>query len=169
MTTYVALLRAVNVGGTGKLPMDELQKMCEGIGFEDVRTYIASGNVVFRSGEPADRCRSTLEGELERYAGKSVGVFIRTAKQMAELVESNPFPGTPGNRVAVHFLAGDPPPALETAAKGVKNEEFEPGAEAVYVHFPDGMGRSKLALDLGVSTARNMNTVSKLAEMAAES
>lgn len=167
MKTYVALLRAVNVGGTGKLPMAELREMCEGVGFEAVRTYIASGNVVFESGESAEECRTVLEASLEAHAGKSVDVFIRTGTEISALVEANPFAGQPGNRVMVHFLAGEPPAELAAGARGQKNEVIEPGPGVVYIHYPDGMGRSKLSLDIGVSTARNMNTVAKLAGMAA--
>ncbi len=167
MKTYVALLRAVNVGGTGKLPMAELREMCEEAGFEAVQTYIASGNVVFESGESVEKCRTVLEASLEDRAGKPVDVFIRTGREMSALVEANPFAGEPGNRVMVHFLAGEPPADLAAGARGRENEAIEPGPDVVYVHYPDGMGRSKFSLDLGPSTARNMNTVGRLAEIAA--
>ena len=74
MTAFVALLRAVNVGGTGKLPMSELKAMCEALGFEGVRTYIASGNVVFASRKSEAAVKKALEARLEAYAGKPVGV-----------------------------------------------------------------------------------------------
>lgn len=103
MTVYVALLRAVNVGGTGKLPMAELKAMCEEVGFEDVRTYIASGNVVFRSKKAAGSLKAALEKRLAVYAGKPVGVLLRTAAEMAEVGEANPFPAAPGNRTVAIF------------------------------------------------------------------
>ena len=167
MNTYVALLRAVNVGGTGKLPMAELRKMCERCGFEAVRTYIASGNVVFRSGRDPAGCRAGLEAELKRYAGRPVDVLLRSGTEMAGLVERDPFAGRPGNRVTVHFLDGPAPADLDAVTKGADDELLEAGEREVFVFYPDGMGRSKLSLDLGTSTARNMNTVTRLAELAA--
>lgn len=167
MSFYVALLRAVNVGGTGKLPMKDLRLMCEEAGFESVQTYIASGNVAFESGDDAARVKTVLEARLEGYAGQPVEVFIRTAREMKDLVEANPFSDQPGNRVAVHFLDRKPPAGLEKLASGVTNESFQPAAMEVFVHYPEGQGVSKLKLDLGVATVRNMNTVAKLAELAA--
>jgi len=168
MASYVALLRAVNVGGTGKLPMSELKRLCEEAGFESVRTYIASGNVVFSSGDSPDRARSVLEKRLEDWAGSKVGVLIRNAREMADIVEANRYPDQPGNQVAVLFLEREPPGDLAARASGVTNERFSPAAREVFIHYPDGLGQSKLKFDLGVSTTRNMNTVTKLAAMAAE-
>src|SRR5215218_5761068 len=85
MTSYVALLRAVNVGGTGKLPMADLKALCEAAGFQAVRTYIASGNVVFRSDADAPAVKAALETCLRVYAGKPVGVLVRTAAEVAEV------------------------------------------------------------------------------------
>ncbi len=167
MAVMVALLRAVNVGGTGKLPMKELKLMCEECGFESVRTYIASGNVVFRSADSPDRARSVLERRLEDYAGKKVDVLVRGAREMVDLVEANPFPDEPGNRVGVLFLDREPPPDIDRHVKGLTNESFRPAAREVFVHFPDGQGPSKLEFELGTATMRNMNTVGKLAQMAA--
>ena len=77
MNAYIALLRAVNVGGTGKLPMTELKAMCETAGFKSVRTYIASGNVVFASTKSESQVKVALEAALAKYAGKPVGVMVR--------------------------------------------------------------------------------------------
>lgn len=168
MPTLVALLRAVNVGGTGKLPMKGLKLMCEEAGFESVRTYIASGNVVFETSDGAERARSILETRLEAWAGKEVGVLIRSAREMADLVEANPFPDEPGNRVVVLFLDRKPPPDLKGAVSGLQDESLRPAASEVFIHYPQGQGESRLSFGsgFGVATARNMNTVSKLAEMA---
>ena len=95
MTAFVALLRAVNVGGTGKLPMSELKAMCEALGFEAVRTYIASGNVVFTSRKSESAVKKALEARLEAYAGKPVGVMVRTAAEMQAVLKDNPFPKAP--------------------------------------------------------------------------
>jgi len=167
LTSYVALLRAVNVGGTGKLPMKELKAMCEEAGFEDPATYIASGNVVFRSDDPAEKVKEILELRLADYAGKKVDVFVRTAREMRDLVEINPYPDEPGNRVAVIFLDRKPPNDLDSIATGLRDEKFTKAAREIFVHYPEGMGVSKLSFgkDL-VGTARNVNTVTKLAAMA---
>ncbi len=95
MTSYVALLRAVNVGGTGKLPMADLRSLCCDLGFARVETYIASGNVVFASKAPAARVKSDLEARLLDYAGKRVDVVVRTASEMQAVLEANPFPKAP--------------------------------------------------------------------------
>jgi uncharacterized protein (DUF1697 family) len=167
MTHYIALLRAVNVGGTGKLPMSELKAMCEVAGFADVRTYIASGNVLFSSklGEPA--VRKKLEQLLHDYAGRPVGVLIRSAAEMARVLADNPFPEAPGNRVVAIFL--DDPPAAN-ALDDVKHrtqERLACGKREIYVHYGDGMADSRLTIPAAkAGTARNINTVTKLAQLA---
>jgi uncharacterized protein (DUF1697 family) len=91
LTRYVALLRAVNVGGTGALPMAELKAMCIDAGFTGVETYIASGNVIFDSKAAAARVKAELEARLLAHAKKPVGVLIRTAAEMANVLKANPF------------------------------------------------------------------------------
>jgi uncharacterized protein (DUF1697 family) len=168
MNAYIALLRAVNVGGTGKLPMSELKTMCEALGFQSVRTYIASGNVVFQSAKTEAQVKAALESALAKYARKAVGVLVRTAGEMAAVLAANPFPQMPGNRTHAYFL--DRPPAAD-ALQTVSNrarEELRLGLREIYVYYPDGMGESKLKIPAAKSgTARNMNTVAKLAEIAA--
>ncbi len=92
MPTYIALVRAVNVGGTGKLPMSELKKMCEAAGFTKVRTYIASGNVIFQSPKSEGQVKKALKARVEAYIGKPVVVIVRTAAEMAAVASRNPFP-----------------------------------------------------------------------------
>src|SRR6185503_13403352 len=123
MTAYIALLRAVNVGGTGKLPMSELKAMCEAAKFKTVRTYIASGNVVFESALSEKAVKQQLERQLLAYAGKPVGVMVRTAREMAEVLARNPFPQAPGNRTVAIFLDSPPPSdALENVSGRVDEE-----------------------------------------------
>ena len=166
MISYVALLRAVNVGGTGKLPMSELRAMCESAGFSSVETYIASGNVVFRTKLPAAKVKALLEEALLEYAGKPVGVLLRTAAELKGVMEENPFPDAPGNRVVAVFLNDPPPASLLDELKGLKNEVVIPGKREIYVRYDDGMGTSKLVIPAAkMGTARNMNTVAKLVEM----
>lgn len=169
MTAYVALLRAVNVGGTGKLPMTELKAMCEAAGFEQVKTYIASGNVVFTSDMSEKAVKATLEKAMHDYAGKPVGVMVRTASEMAAIARANPFPKAPGNRVVAILLDEKPPKNAADEARHVDGEQIVLGKREIYVRYTDhGMGTSKLVIPAAkTGTARNMNTVAKLAEMAA--
>ncbi|MGJ8533431.1 MAG: DUF1697 domain-containing protein [Alphaproteobacteria bacterium] len=167
MIRFVALLRAVNVGGTGRLPMNDLVQLCIDAGFEDVQTYIASGNVVFASDLQKDRAKTALEARLEAYAGRPVPVFIRTGLELSRILDANPFPDKPGNRTMVVFLDGTPPKETLEQATGLRTEEVRLGKHELYIHYGDGMGQSKLKIPAAQSgTARNMNTVAKLVKMA---
>lgn len=167
MTRFVALLRAVNVGGTGKLPMTELRAMCEACGFDHVRTYIASGNVVFEADNPEAIVKVTLEAALKKYAGKPVGTMIRTSAEMAAVLASNPFITASPNRCVAIFLDTPPPIDLLAGITGRDTEEIAVGLREIYVHYPDGLAQTKLKISAARNgTARNMNTVAKLAEMA---
>ena len=169
MARFVALLRAVNVGGTGKLPMAELKAMCEAAGFTGVRPYIASGNVVFDSDQPPQEVKARLEEALHAYAGKPVGVLVRTAAQMAQVLADNPFPHAPPNRTVAIFLDGPPAADALDAAAGVNGEQMRLGRCEIYVWYGDGMADSKLKIPAAkTGTARNLNTVAKLAKLAAE-
>ncbi|MEZ0170312.1 DUF1697 domain-containing protein [Microvirga sp. TS319] len=169
MPAYIALLRAVNVGGTSKLSMSDLKHLCESAGFQAVRTYIASGNVVFESGKTEAEVKAVLEAKLRAYAGKPVGVLVRTAAQMAEVLAGNPFPDAVPNRTVAIFLDEALPPDALASVKGQEGEEVRLGSREVYVHYGDGMGRSKLQIPAArAGTARNMNTIAKLAAMAIE-
>jgi uncharacterized protein (DUF1697 family) len=169
MNAYIALLRAVNVGGTGKLPMSELKSMCEAAGFKSVRTYIASGNVVFKVSKTEAQVKAALEAALAAYAGKPVAVLVRTAAEMAAVVEANPFSQIPGNRTIAFFLDKAPAADATKTVSNQANEQIKLGLREIYGFYPDGMGVSKLKIPAAKNgTARNMNTVAKLAEMAAE-
>ena len=169
MTAYIALLRAVNVGGTGKLPMSELKAMCEAARFKSVRTYIASGNVVFESALSEHAVKQQLERRLLAYAGKPVGVMVRTAKEMADVLARNPFPRAPGNRTIAIFLDAAPPADTLESVSGAVDEVVDIGQREIYVLYGESMARSKLKIPAAKNgTARNMNTVAKLAAMAAE-
>ena len=169
MAAWVALLRAVNVGGTGKLAMSELKAMCEDLGFTAVTTYIASGNVVFACRKSGTAIKAALEKRLETYAGKPVGVLVRTAAEMAQVAADNPFPKLAPNRTMAVFLDKPPPPDALKDVRGQKDEKMRLGRREIYVHYGDGMGSSKLVIPAAkAGTARNMNTVAALAKMAAE-
>lgn len=164
MTAYIALLRAVNVGGTGKLPMADLVRIAESIGFLRPRTYLATGNLMFESTGSEEEVKSKLADALTEYAGKPVSVVVRTAAELAAVLSANPFPDRAPNRTAVIFLDSPPPADLEVVAPD--GEEVKAGKREVYVHYPRGMGRSKLKMSIGKEgTARNINTVTRLVAM----
>jgi uncharacterized protein (DUF1697 family) len=169
MPRYVALLRAVNVGGTGKLPMAELKAMCRDAGFGAVETYIASGNVVFTADAAPEQVKAALEARLLSYAGKPVGVALRTAAEIAAVLADNPFPDRAAARTVAIFLDAPPPADALAHARGVAGEAMRLGAREIYVHYGDGMGSSKLRIPAARDgTARNINTIAKLAAMAAQ-
>ena len=140
MTAFIALLRAVNVGGTGKLPMSELKAMCEAAGHDAVRTYIASGNVVFRSAWSEAAVKADLVAWLADYAGKRVGVVVRTSEEMVAVRDANPFPDAPAKRTVAIFLDGPPPTDALNNAVGRQNEEMRLGLREIYVLYDEGMG-----------------------------
>jgi uncharacterized protein (DUF1697 family) len=169
MGAFVAVLRAVNVGGTGKLPMSDLKEICEELGFGAVRTYIASGNVVFTSRKSEAAIKAALEKRLEAYAGKPVGVLVRSAAEMAQVLADNPFPKAAPNRTMAVFLDRAPPADTLAGIRGQRDEEIKLGRREIYIHYGAGMGSSKLVIAAAkTGTARNMNTVATLARMAAE-
>jgi len=169
MTRYIALLRAVNVGGTGKLPMADLKSMCLDAGFTRVETYIASGNVIFVSKRAASTVKAELEVRLLAYAKKPIGVVLRTAAEMAAVLKANPFPKAEPKFTYAIFLDRRPPRDALDRVTGQADEEMRLGKREIFVHYASGMGRSKLQIPAAkTGTARNMNTVAKLAEMAAK-
>ncbi len=166
MPAYVALLRAVNLGPANKLPMAELKAMCERLGFAQVKTYIASGNVVFSSKKTEAQVKAALEAELAKYAGKPVGVIVRTAEEMAAVLAANPFEGKPGNWSVAIFLDEAPAKNALDAVTNRNREELILGQREIYVFYADGIGDAKIKIPAAKhGTMRNMNTIAKLAEM----
>jgi uncharacterized protein (DUF1697 family) len=167
MTVYVALLRAVNVGGSGLLSMNDLRALCVELGFSNVRTYIQSGNVVFDSPGSETAVGTALEGALAAKTGRPVGVLIRTALELRAVLDANPFRDAKPAQVGVVFL---PKPVTSDVVAGLVipgNEEVRSVGREILVHYPDGMGRSKLKLRFAADgTTRNLNTVAKLLAMA---
>lgn len=173
-TTYVALLRAVNVAGR-KVPMADLRRSLDGTAFGPVRTYIQSGNVLF---DGPDRSAGALSRKLSRHLEVDLGlattVVLRSAAQLASVVAATPFTDVDPATVHVTFLAEAPDPARTSAFEppaGV-TDGWSIGTTQVYLHCPDGYGRTKLTNGLferrlGVpATTRNWRTVVTLAEMA---
>lgn len=168
MTAYVALIRAVNVSGTGKLPKEDLQGMGEVCGFDNVRTFISSGNLLFTSELAESTVRQRIEEKLADYFGKSVAVFVRSAAEMAEAVERNPFDDDKPSRVMAHFVDEKPVQAMLDEARDVQGERLALGPRLIYVSYGEGIGKTKLKLPaVKQGTARNMNSVAKMAELLA--
>ena len=166
MAVFVALLRAVNVGGTGKLAMSDLRQLCENAGFENVTTYIQSGNVVLTSKLPATRTKQRLEAALQKKMGKAIGVFIRTPAELESILERNPFKKAAPNRLHVLFLDRAAPRNALARLEIPGREEVKFSGREVFIHYPDGMGRSKLKIPFADdATARNLNTVKKLRDL----
>jgi uncharacterized protein (DUF1697 family) len=168
MAGYAALLRAVNVGGTGKLAMSDLKALCVAAGLEDVATYIQSGNVVFRSRRSEASVKKLLEQALEEHMGKPVGVLIRDREELDGVLRANPFPKAAPNRVIVMFLDAAPPKTSFRDVICPDGEEIVLSGRHVFVNYPAGLGRSKLKLPFrDAGTGRNLNTVQKLASLLA--
>jgi uncharacterized protein (DUF1697 family) len=166
---FVALLRAVNVGGTGKLPMSDLRDICEELGFGAIRTFIASGNVVFTSRKSEAAVKAALKKRLQAHAGKPIGVLVRSAAEMAQVLSDNPFPEAAPNRTMAVFLDRAPPADTLAGIRGRRDEQIQLGRREIYILYDQGMGTSKLVVPAAkTGTARNMNTVATLAKMAAE-
>jgi uncharacterized protein (DUF1697 family) len=176
MHTYIALLRGINVGGNNKLPMRELVTVLEGLGLQQVKTYIQSGNVVFQS-ERADR--AAIATEITAAIGQSHGfapaILLLTIDELQHAMQANPFPEGEADHKSLHLFFMDalpPNPDLDalTALKA-ESERFALLDKVFYLHAPDGIGRSKLAEKFGRGwkvniTARNWRTVSQLMVMA---
>ncbi len=167
MPTHIALLRAINVGGTGKLPMADLRTLCETLGFHDVRTYIQSGNVVFTSALDAAKAKAKLEKALALRLGKPCRVLLRSRAELEAVDQHNPFPDAPPNRVIVMFLDEAPDKVAIVGVKTPGGEQLAPRGRELYIHYPDGQGVSKLKTPFAdIGTGRNINTVRKLVELA---
>jgi uncharacterized protein (DUF1697 family) len=175
MQTFIALIRGINVGGNKLVKMSELKMRCEALGLGDVRTHLQSGNVVFRT---AIKDRAKLAKSIEGALGVEAKVILRSAEELRKAIDANPMPEVAAREPSafiVVFLDAKPSAAamqsLRDAHAGPETMELK-GAE-LYIHYGQGMGKSKLTnvlieRKLGVAgTARNWNTVTRLAEMAA--
>jgi uncharacterized protein (DUF1697 family) len=166
MTAYAGLLRAINVGGTGKLAMAELRRLCEECGFTRVATYIQSGNVVFQTRRAEASAQQVLAKAVAGAVGKPVGVHLRSAAELDAVLGENPFPDAPPNRVIVFFLDAALPNKALSGIETPGGEQVIARGREVFVHYPSGLGRSKLSLPIQkTGTGRNLNTVRKLREL----
>lgn len=168
MTAYVALVRAVNVSGTGKLPNEILQAMGEDCGFAQCRTFINSGNLLFTSNSPEVEVRARVEARLAKHFARAAPAFVRSAAEMAEAAQRNPFGDDKPSRVMAHFIDEPPAQAMIDEARDVQGERLALGPRLIYVSYGEGIGKTKLKLPAVKSgTARNMNSVARIAELLA--
>ncbi len=179
MKTHLALLRGINVGGNKKVAMADLRAFVEAIGFDEPRTLLQSGNLVFRSDDKRDD--TALETFLDEQAAKRLGLstkfLVRTATEWSEIIARNPFPEAaqthPGRLLIMFFREPPTSEALQTLrAAMTASERLHPDGRQLYASLPDGIGDSKMATVLmgsrfsQAATGRNWNTVLKLGVLA---
>ena len=160
------MLRAVNVAGTGKLPMAELKAIGLGCGFSNVRTFIASGNLLFDSDLAEAEVAERVADGVAAFFGKPVPVFVRSAAEMAAVAAGNPFADDKPSRVMAHFIADPPSAAMLAEARDVAGERMALGPRMIYVSYGEGIGKTRLKLPaVRHGTARNLNSVARMAEL----
>ncbi|HZA19893.1 MAG TPA: DUF1697 domain-containing protein [Actinomycetota bacterium] len=180
MTTYLALLRGINVGGRNKVPMAELRTVFGSLGLERVRTYVQSGNVVFESRSISPkRIAVAAEQAISEAFGLNASVVVRTRSELKRIAKEHPFAAEGVGNTSLHvmFLAAAPTSKATGSLDPDRSppDRFVVKGREIYLLFPKGSGRSKLTIDyferqLGTrATARNWNTVQKLLEMMEES
>ena len=170
MSLQAALLRGVNNVGARRVVMAELKALCERAGFTEVRTLLASGNLVLGSKLKGAALEQKLEAEIEKALGLKTSVIVRSVAEMTAIVAANPFKGfakRDPSHLLVFFMRAAPSTAEKAAMEAnTGREKVKSGKGCLYITYPDGIGESKLKLPK-VGTARNWNTVTKLAAMAA--
>lgn len=178
MTTYAALLRGINVGGSKKVPMADLRALLTGLGHEDVRTYLQSGQAVFTSGHgDEESLAAEITHAIEKHFGFGVDVIVRDHAYLKAIADACPFPAADLEPKQLHVTYFSAPVSPERFAEIDESaylpEEFRLGDRALYLYAPNGLGRSKLAEHLSkpritkgvIATTRNWNTVVKMVEM----
>lgn len=177
--TYVALLRGINIGGRSKVSMSDLRQLFGDLGHANAKTYIQSGNVVFdASGRSPAKTASEIAARIEKDLGVSCAVVVRAGDELATVLNGNPYltDRVDASKLYVTFLedAPDREAAARLVAPTGENTEFTLAGREVYLHCPNGYGRTKLnntyiEKRLGVvATTRNWNTVTKLHQLATE-
>ncbi|MEU1403647.1 DUF1697 domain-containing protein [Streptomyces sp. NPDC005728] len=180
MTTYAALLRGINVGGSKKLPMADLRTLMTGLGHDGVRTHLQSGQAVFTTDRGDEQSLAAeLARAIEAHFGFPVDVIVRDHAYLRAVAEACPFPAAELEARQLHITYFSAPVTPERFAEidpaAHLPEEFRLGDRCLYLYAPDGLGRSKLAEVLSrpritkgvIATSRNWNTVLKLVELTA--
>lgn len=172
MIRWVALLRGVNVGGGNRVPMADLRSLCRSLGWQNVESYIASGNLVFDAAGPASELATDLRRGLQKSFDVDVPILVLDQQDFQDRFSTCPFPPDAGKEV--HGFFCQHPPQLDSEMANVLIEDTEAldvADRMVWMHAPDGFARSALAskidkVILGTDfTARNLNTIQRLAEM----
>jgi uncharacterized protein (DUF1697 family) len=173
MTVWVLLLRGINVGGAGKLPMADLRRLLTDLGCDGVATYIQSGNAVFASDRSRADLSEAIAGAIEAAQGFRPPLFLLTAAELSAALDANPFPEAAADPKPMHLFfhdAGTRPDAAALDADKTGREAWSESGGVLYLRAPDGIGRSKLAVRIGRqfkgATARNLTTCRKLLAMA---
>jgi uncharacterized protein (DUF1697 family) len=172
MDRFVALLRGINVGGNRKLPMAELRALAAGLGLEAPRTYVASGNLVFRSSLAGGALEKKLESAIADRFGFAVDVIVRSAAQWRGYCEANPFPKESESTPNFVMLCLGKEKASDAQvealrARAAEDEKVERTGDAIWIWFGSGAGRSKIGSGpaKAVVTTRNWRTVLAIDEM----
>ena len=178
MKKYISMLRGINVSGQKKIKMTDLKSLYESLGFDNVQTYIQSGNVIFESSIlDVEKLKRNIEQNIEKTFGFSVSVIIRSNDEFESIINRNPFIGQRSTeddtKLLVTFLTDAPPESIANAIQQfvTKPEALEVRGKEIYLHCPNGYGKSKLSNSflerkLGVTaTTRNWKTVKKLYEL----
>lgn len=178
MTTYVGVLRAINLGPHNRIAMGDLRAMLEKLGLADPKTLLLSGNVIFKSDTGSSaKLESILEAASTKHLKVTTDYFVRSAKEWQAIVDENPFTreakSDPGHLLMMCLRDAPMPAQVKALQEAITGRELvkAKGRHAYFV-YPDGVGRSKLTIQkiekaLGTrGTARNWNTVLKLAELA---
>lgn len=183
MNIYIALLRGINVGGKNIIKMADLKRVFEGLGFCEVRTYIQSGNVLFKANEPEETLRKQIESELESKFGFSVKVVLRPLSELESLISNCPFSektieeaklSSGAESLYVAFLNTSPSKEKidYLASWRSEKDEYEIAGRDIFLLFYNSIRNSKLSEKLqkidASATVRNWKTVSKLASLARE-
>jgi uncharacterized protein (DUF1697 family) len=175
MSTYISMLRGINVGGQKKIPMTELSKLYVSLGFTHVKTYIQSGNVIFDSSDAdIQKLSAEIQQTIKNFSGFDVPVFIRTIAEFATLIKNNPFTDKDLAKLHITFLSGSPTGQFIHEINTVKDdlEEFMVCGKEIYLFCPNGYGRTKLTNNFfekklnQLATTRNWHTVNTLLSMA---
>ncbi|HLY42305.1 MAG TPA: DUF1697 domain-containing protein [Terracidiphilus sp.] len=182
MPKYVVLLRAVNVGGYGKLAMADFRRILADLGYRNVQTYIQSGNAVFDAPDQPPKVTKAVASALEKFTRAPASVLIRTHEELTRVINANPFAAeaaADGARVHVAFLSGSPPASAAAGLERIvtqypeRRDRYHLSGDTLYLHLPDGAAETRFTPDrvhraLGFNgTARNWNTVLKLHAMSA--
>ncbi len=170
MTTCVALLRAINLGGHNKVAMADLRSLLSDLGYGSPQTYIQSGQALFDTDEDEAMCAGRIAGAIKASLGLTIPVLVRTVPQLAAVLAANPYPDAEPAKVLVVFYTE---PLAPDVVGAVDRERFAPDVFEVrdrelYCYFPNGQGRSKFGTHklLANGTGRNLNTIRSVIELA---